>query len=167
MFYKKFFFKNLRIGLITLFMAIGLLNNALAGDLISTCSDKGSVKTKALAQFVSEITGKGNPKVCVVGSSQNDLNLFNDAKKANLNELNSADLIFVKNLSQKINVSNKKVIALDCKSLKYCPHCLGVFYVKNGRTMLVLFEEELKKSNLKLPSKYNNYIDSREFLKCN
>ena len=150
-----------------LFMVLGALNATYGGELISSCSNKGNVKTKSLAQFISEITGKGNPKVCVVGSSQNDLNLFNDAKKANLNELNSADLIFVKNLNQKINIGNKKVVALDCKSLKYCPNCLGIFYVKNGRTMLVLFEEELKKLNLKLPSKYNNYVDSKQYLKCN
>lgn len=139
----------------------------MAGDLVSVCSNnKNDIKTKALAKFVSDITGKSNPKLCVVGSSENDLNLFNNAKKANRSELNSADIVFVKNLQTNVNVG-KITFALDCKSLKYCPNCLGVFFVKNGRTMLVIFEEELKKISLKLPSKYNNYIDSRKYLNCN
>ena len=166
MFYEKIFFKLLKYGLPIFFGVLGLSFVSHAGELISVCSDKNNVKAKDLAKFVSDITGKGNPKVCVVGSSQNDLNLFNGAKKSNMSEINSADIVFVKNLQQNVSINNQKVVALDCKSLKYCPNCLGVFYFKNGRTMLVIFEEELKKLNLKLPSKYNNYIDSRQFLKC-
>ncbi len=167
MFYKKFFLGKLKLSFIIFFGFLTLYESSLSGELISVCSNKGNIKAKSLAQFVSDITGKGNPKLCVVGNSQNDLNLFNSAKKTSKSELNSADLIFVKNLQQNVNISNKILVALDCKSLKYCPNCLGVFYFKNGRTMLVIFEEELKKLNLKLPSKYNNYIDSRQFLNCN
>ena len=167
MFYKKIFFKKLGLSFVIFFGVLILHTSSLAGELISVCSNKNNIKAKSLAKFVSDITGKGNPKLCVVGSSQNDLNLFNNAKKTNKSELNSADLIFVKDLQKNINISNKKIVALDCKSLKYCSNCLGVFYFKNGRTMLVIFEEELKKLNLKLPSKYNNYIDSRQFLNCN
>ncbi len=167
MFYKKFFLRKFGLSFVIFFGVLLLYESSLAGELISVCSNKNNIKAKSLAQFVSDITGKSSPKLCVVGSSKNNLNLFTSAKKASQSELNSADLIFVKDLQQNINISNKKLIALDCKSLKYCSNCLGVFYFKNGRTMLVIFEEELKKLNLKLPSKYNNYIDSRQFLNCN
>jgi len=166
MFYKKFFLKIFSIGVIII-LALGGFFKVEAGSLIGVCStNKNDIKTRALAKFVGDITGKSSPKVCIVSSSKNDLNLFNSAKNANQSELNGADIVFVKNLQSNVN-SGKIMIALDCKSLKYCPNCLGVFYVKNGRTMLVIFEEMLKKLNLKLPSKYNNYVDSKQYVKCN
>ncbi len=162
---KKLFKFKIFISLVIIVLTV-FGNNAQAGDLVAKCTEENKMLNyDFLEKFVKD-TFNGNAKVCEVHSGGDGLNLFKgSAKPVSISQVNSASIIFVGNLTKQVKF-NKPTFALDCKSLKYCPDCFGVFFWKNGRPMVVLFEEVIKRQGLKIPSKYNKYIDSKQYLSC-
>jgi len=144
-------------------------NSSVAGNVVSVCVDGSNIAdTQFINRMIKDISKKGSAKVCFVGGSRNDLKFFKNAsslKSASQSDLGSADIIFVKNLKTQVNF-NKPAFALDCQSLKHCPNCFGVLYWRNGRAMVMIFEEKLKKLGIKLPSTYSSYIDSEQYSPC-
>jgi TATA-box binding protein (TBP) (component of TFIID and TFIIIB) len=165
---KKAFSITFIIGSLILSSLIDF-KSSVAGNVVTVCVDGSNIAdTQFINQMIKDISKKSNAKVCFVGGSKNDLKFFKNAnslKDASQSDLNSADIVFVKNLKSTINI-NKPAFALDCQSFKHCPNCFGVLYWRNGRAMVMIFEERLRKLGLKLPSSYNSYIDSEQYSPC-
>jgi len=144
-------------------------DRSLAGNIVSVCVDGSNIAdTQFINQMIKDIAKKNNPKVCFVGGSKDDLKFFKNAssvRNASKSDLGNADIIFVKNLKSDVNF-NKPAFALDCQSLKHCPNCFGVLYWRNGRAMVMIFEEKIRKLGIQLPSIYSSYIDSEQYSPC-
>jgi len=145
------------------------VSSSCADNVVSVCVDGSDIAdTQFINRMIKDVSRKNSSKVCFVGGSRNDLKFFKNAsslKSASKTDLGSADIIFVKNLKTTINL-NKPAFALDCQSLKHCPTCFGVLFWRNGRAMVMIFEERLKKLGIQLPSTYSSYIDSEQYSPC-
>ncbi|WP_456403135.1 hypothetical protein [Persephonella sp.] len=121
-------------------------------------------EVKILSKLVLDVTKKPKPKVYYIGLDGEDIKILKKSKDLSIvNDIKKADFVFVKNLSKDLKVK-KPVFSLDFKSLKYCSSCFGVFSWRNGRPMLIIFEEAIKSMGIKLPEEYDYFIDSKKYL---
>ena len=117
---------------------------------------------KILEKLIRDTTRKERPSVYIFCPKNTLKKHFNRFSSLRISEsTNKADFIIVKNLTVPLN-EKKPALALDFRSLKYCPYCIGIFSWKNGRPMLIIFKEVITEFNIKLPSEYNYFIDSRK-----
>ncbi|WP_457638551.1 hypothetical protein [Persephonella sp.] len=118
---------------------------------------------RILEKLVIDITGKRHPSVYFDGISRNKIRIIKKySKLKEAKDGKDADFVFVKNKKKPFNV-DKPTLALDFGSLKYCRYCIGVFSWKNGRPMLILFKENLKRFGIHLPEEYRYFIESKSY----
>ncbi len=116
---------------------------------------------KILDKLVRDITKKKHPSVYFLGVEGKKVSLIlklSALKQAT--NIEKADFIFLKNRNKKF-YAYKPTLALDFGSLKHCRYCVGVFSWKNGRPILILFQENLNKFRIVLPKEYDYFIESR------
>ena len=116
---------------------------------------------KILEKLVKDVTKKNRPSVYFYGVKEKKIILVK--KHSSLKQADSikdADFIFLKDRKVVFN-ADKPTLALDFTSLKNCRFCIGVFSWKNGRPILILFQENLNKFRIVLPKEYKYFIESK------
>ena len=119
---------------------------------------------KILEKLVVDITRKRHPIVFFDGLNKRKISLLERySTLRRTNNMSEADFVFVKNKNKPFT-AYKPTLALDFTSLKNCNYCIGVFSWKNGRPILILFEENLERFNILLPKEYRYFIESKSMV---
>ncbi|MDQ7056548.1 MAG: hypothetical protein Q9M89_08920 [Persephonella sp.] len=116
---------------------------------------------KILEKLVIDVTKKRYPSVYFYGVKRERIFLIN--RYSTLRQaysIDDADFVFLKNRKNPFK-AEKPTLALDFRSLKNCSLCIGVFSWKNGRPILILFQENLNKFRIVLPEEYRYFIESK------
>ncbi len=145
--------RRLLVILLTLVYVLGAIGQEIDKSVI--------YEVKILEKLVKDITKKKRPYVYFVGLKRQKVSVI--LKLSTLRQavnIDKADFIFLKNRKRKF-YAYKPTLALDFSSLRHCKYCIGVFSWKNGRPILILFQENLNKFRIVLPKEYDYFIESR------
>ncbi|MBK3332106.1 hypothetical protein GWK41_03370 [Persephonella atlantica] len=116
---------------------------------------------KILEKLVIDVTKKRYPSVYFYGVKKEKIFLINRySTLRQVYSIEDADFVFLKNRKNPFK-ADKPTLALDFRSLKNCGFCIGVFSWKNGRPILILFQENLEKFRIVLPEEYRYFIESK------
>ncbi|MCX7738983.1 MAG: hypothetical protein N2Z80_06180 [Hydrogenothermaceae bacterium] len=114
-------------------------------------------EAKIIEKIVVDITGKSNPKICVIDYPSSYIQQY--ALSLILTNCTQAD--FIISSSDKRSDYNKPILVVG--STEFSSHdVVGVVFWKKGRPQVLFINKNIRKFDIQLPEEYRKYIIRKE-----
>ena len=120
-------------------------------------SDIDKIESKIIMDMVSTLTD--NETISIYTDSLKIKKILPNKNINFVNECSSADIAILEKLTSNHQCTNLAIITLKYDLLKGYPQSVASFFWQKGRPNIVFIEPRLKLLNIKIDTKFNDYIE--------